>query len=1038
MWNDATINWNSLPARMDQFLNWYGSLSNKDKQRFMKPGVSIPYWFINQESSIFGPPLLDDNSTIHQMEPYGSKSSRNLGSADRHQTIEEIARQIKAGRAIGVLAQLQDEAYGFAKARAMPTDNCGPLCRMHQLGAECHSSVYASEHLKMFSVTFQAERCTLGDIIFVLSLLTSNPSVDFLEVDGVVDLHKNGPTKVLDWNSSQTLPNDPFLANQWHVSALDLADAWGLFTGANDSQPPIVMVVDTGVDYTHPDLKSNMWQNLAELNGVPGVDDDDNGYIDDIYGINSHDGTGDPMDVDGHGSHCAGTIGAVSNNTRGIAGIHWRPKIMACRFIVGNSGSYGDAIKCIDYALRMGANIITNSWGGGPESSILRTAIQRAASKNILFVISSGNSGKDLDSSPTYPASYRLPNSITVGAIDKNGIAEYSNYGRRSVDIAAPGTSILSTTPNNSYAYFSGTSMAAPIITGLSTLILSLNPTATPWDIKWLLRNTLEKKDYLATKFVWGGVPNAYKLMTEAAGPTFFFPSGGWQSWRVALTTISPRATARIPLYFSGQKSGVERGSLIIRRMKGNRIVESHSINVQVETVAVSQLNVDLIPVSGVNLRAYPDAPSLYAVRLQQRGGDDAITVKIDPIVVGKSGDGIISTDRDVHDSEIHLTYSGDTKDLNIICALAFNDVSSRSTATKGELSIWGPIGLNQDMTKFRVPIQCQAVSLKFDPNRMITKETKSTPWSTIKITKDAKARLQLFYHYEETHAGCENPGSFKKYDIRVIRGNSGFVDLAALHRHGKPDVIRIDDLHGQDDKHVKVDLRKFSYFNFFHDRIQKLAAIFISINGLLSFDNWKTNNDWNPAIDAPVRGEPQQVIAPYWLDMLSTAQDSNSHIYVFDSEDRLIVQWNSLSQYSKPEALFTFQAHLTSPGHVYFSYKDVRPLEKNKKKLNIGLKSGMESATFSVADFNPEDTIIFVRSETRKSSFQTVTDDHAAPIGFLEWDAAEASTEIPFRLNRPLGCANTTGRLKTMLYDLEQNIVVKHRLPILVEPENS
>jgi len=231
----------------------------------------------------------------------------------------------------------------------------------------------------------------------------------------------------------------------------------------------VVAVIDTGVDYSHPDLREHMWHNPGEIEGN-GVDDDKNGYVDDVFGVNTADGTGDPMDQNGHGTHVAGiilnTVGELGPNSG-------RVKIMALRFLNAQGmGGLLAAIKSLEYLVDMkrrgvDVRISNNSWGGAPYSDVLMSAVTMVKDADIAFVAAAGNFGNDNSEKPEYPASLKLSNIISVAAVDAdNNLASFSNYGANSVHIAAPGVKISSTFLNNSYRSMSGTSMAAPVFAG--------------------------------------------------------------------------------------------------------------------------------------------------------------------------------------------------------------------------------------------------------------------------------------------------------------------------------------------------------------------------------------------------------------------------------------------------------------------------------------------------------------------------------------------------------------------------------------------
>lgn len=278
-------------------------------------------------------------------------------------------------------------------------------------------------------------------------------------------------------------PNDPRLPAMWGMGSgpgIAAPEGWQHATG---SEEIVVAVIDSGIDYTHPDLVDNLWHNSGEIPGN-GIDDDGNGYVDDVYGINVLNRTGNPYDQNGHGTHVAGIIGARGNNGIGVSGVNWNVRLMAVRFLDAyGTGSVSGAIEAIDYVIMMrqrGVNVrlSNNSWGGGAHSQPLLNAIERARNAGVLFVAAAGNEASNIDATPSYPSAYPSSNIVSVAAIDAHGnLAPFSNYGALHVDIAAPGVGILSTYPANRYVTLNGTSMAAPHVTGALALLLSLDPT---------------------------------------------------------------------------------------------------------------------------------------------------------------------------------------------------------------------------------------------------------------------------------------------------------------------------------------------------------------------------------------------------------------------------------------------------------------------------------------------------------------------------------------------------------------------------------
>lgn len=345
----------------------------------------------------------------------------------------------------------------------------------------------------------------------------------------MADLSRNSMVDIVEPNyiySISSLPNDLHLDELWGLKNsfkssggvdIDAEKAWSITTG---SRNVVVAVIDTGVNYRHPDLKNNMWVNQAEAQGTPGVDDDGNGFVDDIYGYDFANRDGDPMDDNDHGSHCAGTIGAEGDNGIGVVGVNWQVSIMALKFLTGSgSGTLENALKSIDYATQMGVDIMSNSWGGGGKSATLQQAIERAEKAGILFVAAAGNATNNNDKNPSYPASYDVSNVISVAAVNNRGsLASFSNYGANSVHIAAPGVNIFSTVKNQSYKSLSGTSMATPHVSGVAALLLAQNPQLTDQDLKEILLNSSADAPQLNGR-VKHGILNAFNALTDDSLP---------------------------------------------------------------------------------------------------------------------------------------------------------------------------------------------------------------------------------------------------------------------------------------------------------------------------------------------------------------------------------------------------------------------------------------------------------------------------------------------------------------------------------------
>lgn len=347
--------------------------------------------------------------------------------------------------------------------------------------------------------------------------LMSDAAVAYAAPDYIMSVPKPSSPPDIPVTMTSTVPNDPMLAQLWGMKNCGATQVWPTL---RESPKVVVAVIDTGVDYSHPDLKDNIWTR----NGVHGYD--------------FYDNDADPMDEEGHGTHCAGTIAASGNNAVGVVGVTWKTQIMCMRFLgPDGSGATSDAVRCIDWAVANGAHILSNSWAGIDNAPELLEAVNRAQQKGVLFVAAAGNtggSGNNNDSRPYYPASLPSTNIISVAAIDTNDArGSFSHYGKQSVDIGAPGVGILSTTVGENYQTLSGTSMAAPHVSGAAALVWAAsftNPAQDPnqmTKVRDLIyehaRPVPALKDwwgYAAPAKVPGGVLDISFLAQTSPGPT--------------------------------------------------------------------------------------------------------------------------------------------------------------------------------------------------------------------------------------------------------------------------------------------------------------------------------------------------------------------------------------------------------------------------------------------------------------------------------------------------------------------------------------
>lgn len=339
-----------------------------------------------------------------------------------------------------------------------------------------YSLVPGLEHLRI-----PADKVGVEQAIAILSRL---PFVEYAEPNYLVQ--------------AVATPNDPSFDSLWGMKNINAPAAWEISTGSTNM---VVADIDTGIDYTHPDLKANVWTNLDTTDACLNQ-----------HGYNFVAKDCDPADDQGHGTHTAGTLGAVGNNGVGVVGVNWNVKIMALKFLDSSgTGTNAGAIAALQYAVGKGVKVSNNSWGGGGYDQSMYNAIKAAGAAGHLFVAAAGNGNwagiaQNNDKTPFYPASYNLDNIISVTAIDSSDRkASFANYGATSVDLGAPGVSILSTVPNKSYASYSGTSMATPHVAGSAALLWGLHPDWTYSQVKTQILSTARPISALSGKTVTGG-----------------------------------------------------------------------------------------------------------------------------------------------------------------------------------------------------------------------------------------------------------------------------------------------------------------------------------------------------------------------------------------------------------------------------------------------------------------------------------------------------------------------------------------------------
>jgi len=357
------------------------------------------------------------------------------------------------------------------------------------------------------------EHLHVADAVQALAALRNDPAVESAELDGVV--------------RPLTQPNDPYFPVQWALhntgqvvgirtgtpdADVDAPEAWAISQGDPNF---VIAVIDSGMQMNHPDLADRLWTNPGEIPGN-GIDDDDNGYVDDVHGWDFYDDDNDPTDTTGHGTYTSGIIGAVANNGIGTAGVVWRCKLLPLRFLGPTGGFSSDSARAVNYCAAKGIRVSSNSYGGGPFNTLVRTAILNAGNSiGHVYVVASGNGGSDFigdnnDVLPVYPASYGLDNMIVVTATDnQDNLPVFANYGAASVHLGAPGVDVVGPWAGGGYQYGNGTSVSAPLVAGVTALVYARRPDWSYSQVRGRILATVRPVASLSGKTTTGGVVNA-------------------------------------------------------------------------------------------------------------------------------------------------------------------------------------------------------------------------------------------------------------------------------------------------------------------------------------------------------------------------------------------------------------------------------------------------------------------------------------------------------------------------------------------------
>jgi len=824
-----------------------------------------------------------------------------------------------------------------------------------------------------------------------MSVLANHPLIEYIEPNYIISLDSIGPAALT--------PNDPYYDRLWGLhnegssvatadADIDAPEAWQVSTGGN----VVVGVIDTGVDYRHPDLDDNMWVNPGEIAGN-GIDDDGNGYVDDVHGYDFANDDGDPMDDHSHGTHVAGTIAAEGNNGTGVVGVNWDAQIMALKFLGSNGyGNTFDAIQALEYATMMGADLTNNSWSGSSFSRSLYDAIEAAGRAGQVYVAAAGNNGANTDYSPRYPSAYDLDNIISVAATDNDDrLASFSNYGATSVDLAAPGVSIYSTTPYG-YGSMSGTSMASPHVAGAAALLLSVNPDLTPAEVKSLLLDTVDPIAGLAGKTVTGGRLNIGNAIDAVEQPGTALTGQVWNDANGDGVQDHGEATLS--------------GWTLFLDTNGNARFDNGEATAVTDTSGDYRFQVS--PGSYTVLQSLPDGwtqtrpgSAGYQVTVadgEVRTGLDFGSLEVPPepgILTGRlwadnDGDGRRDADEtDLSGRTVFLDADGDGRlDSGEVTAVSDAQGLYQFTVDAGSHLVrqvlpqgWiqtAPADAGYQVSvgegeaisgldfgsQERVPVPGVIMGLLWDDrdgDGVRDDGESGLAGRTVWLDADADGRM-------DTGEATTTTDTAGRYSFTVAAGDyvveqsipEGWSQTAPLRAVGEivwqdsndPDGPAFDwtdiastgiklSLSSNDSEAVALPF-SFDFYGTVYDQV------YVGSNGLLSFGEGNTSWTNDPI---PDRFTPDNFIAPFWDQLYPNRGDGAIFVQSDEDGNRFIVQYETVPQSFFGAGSLTFQVILHADGDILFQYER---MDGTLDSATIGLENADSTAGLEIAYNEP------------------------------------------------------------------------------------
>ena len=758
--------------------------------------------------------------------------------------------------------------------------------------------------------------------------------------------------------TTANMPNDNRFNQLWGMhntgqgygdadADIDAPEAWDVTTGSRTVK---VAVIDTGVDYNHPDLAANMWINPNEIAG-DGIDNDGNGFIDDVRGWDFYNDENDPIDTHGHGTHCSGTIGGIGNNGIGVAGVNWEVTIVPIRFLGPTGGNTSDAIDSVNYATRIGVNLSSNSWGGGGYSELLKSAIAAAGEANQLFVAAAGNDRFDNDSWPQYPASYSFEdgedNIISVASTNANDqLSSFSNYGATSVDIAAPGSEILSSTPANTYSTYSGTSMATPHVAGALALYASLIPDASFQDLKAQLLASTDAISALEGKCLSGGRLNVYNLIFRLNNPFVQVDSIGLSSDQRTASIFSPGETITITPNFKNV------GAELAASVQASLSCGETSVEVIEGTIAVGDLE------RGATVAA----PTSFIVKIPS----DMETPVHLPFEIRSSD---AAGNSWVHNFQLEILtesyLTGTVIDSETGDPIAGVEVKSvgRINETK-QTDAMGQYSVNTIDGSYRLEFSKPGYNLvvaevacpRADPLDIQLSQPRLKPSvESINVELREGASQELSFDLSNIGSGVLN--------WSMAQGGRLFVPGKREVSHSLAEPYVWNDISTVGERvEARDDTNRGPYdlgsvFNFYD---QEFDSIRVCSNGFLSFTSTSFDFYNLPMNSADT---PQNSIAFFWDDL--NFNYGGSLYYYLNEKGETIFQYDDVSFFRSPGARLSAQVILRPDHSILIYYKEVGILDSATIGLRGVATTDSYQFSYNSASVYPSTTLLFKQGNT-------------------------------------------------------------------------